>query len=1496
MKTPQTYSVNAFKIGTRYVTTVRARINKQELNIIVDSGAQRTIAHPEKVKVTEEQVKQNETVNIRSGLSADIVTARVATLPITFKDGTTIQHDIVLTDTLQEDVLLGADILKKYKAKVQFHEDPEKESITLSIPAKGDTQSTVSVNTVKLMGVPPTPDTETDKRKEETPYRPPMIKLITTEEVLIKPWSTYVIATMAQGGKVEKGLLAVDAYIPDENPDKWIKRAKDMHVHPTILDLGADDMKRLPVTITNTTNSPIRIMEGELIASGERIVEFLWVKKVITTSEKLPKRSEFQIDVRHIKNKSSVQWLGNVLSNNKDAFAFEGEPLGHTDLAKHSIETTTDTPVNRQQHRQTYEQWTASQKEVETLLRQGIVEYCDSKYNSPLVLVMKPNGEWRLCIDYRALNEVTVDAPFPMPILEEALAMIAGMKIFSTIDLKQGYYQILVEPADKHKTAFTVYGMGTFQWVRMPFGLVNAPFTFVRVIKKALKDVFQIRDQTGVLKSVIFDYMDDLLVASVDEQYHKQHLEMAFKALIEAKLKIHPGKCSWLKKQIKFLGHLVGENGTKMDPSRIEAVLKWKKPTSYKEVQMFLGFVNYCRKFVPNLGKTVAPLYPLSVSKQSFIWKDIHEKAFTDTKECFKTSHVLANPVFNEANRPFTLSIDASDQGIGAELKQKQGDGQYRPIGFFSKSWTLAQTAYPPSQKEAVAMFEAVREFQFYLHNRKDVTVVTDCSALTNAFDKNRINGRMIRNMALFIQGVMPNLKWIPGKENTIADYLSRSLAVDPVESHIAELCSPYGASDVAINRVTDMSPEQMLGQNVKDIYEILKKTQKEDENLQLIANFLETRKLPSNRKGKEAIFARAFDYEKGEDGLYRYKNRIYVPPPMRLTVLAQAHDAPLSGHGGRDRTMAHLKMFTWPNMARDVNRYISSCTVCVERSPKPHPKPTLSANIPRPFQPMTELAIDCLTGFPESKGGYKHALVVLDRMSRWVEIYLLKDLTADSIVEALTFNHIVRHGCPIHILADRATNQTAGVMEQAMKMMGIKLTFSVPHAHNTNGAVERAIQTLKHFVSPYLNEKQTNWDQALMVAAFAYNSAPTRISGFSPFQILYGRDPILPVIAKLEAAINQGMTYLEQEKAVEAATKHVEKETAKAIRAMFKGIWRRAFDKELEYRSEVPIRKGPLTSGASSMPTGVPMTNTLTRTMGSTYAFPGSFNFQQSMTQWDNTQIPVAFSQHQPDTSHRQHRWAIPDLPEHLRSQGPQEQTTGVNSQQEQKQLAQEQSKEPNKSPNDGTETEKETGRNYGPITRFAVGTHVYVYKPKPEAGRHHKVEPQYYGPCTVIKVVSDSTRLLRLPTGQESVEAVANLRGYEPQSVRDEIASPQKRKREGRGPNTSFKMVIKDTGPQQKQTRAVYRAPAQKTSTSELGQFEIERITDMKTIAGKKLYLVEWKNARAAPSWESENRFTDWERFHIVRYLNRIRRQTKTYDETETEPIKKNPKQTNS
>ena len=431
---------------------------------------------------------------------------------------------------------------------------------------------------------------------------------------------------------------------------------------------------------------------------------------------------------------------------------------GTTDLTEHKIELNTSAPIRVKQYPIPYAKREDIDKEVEMMLKYGVIEEATSEYNSPVVMVRKKDNSNRFCIDFRRLNAVTKFDTEPMGNIDDILAGLEADKYFTKIDLAKGYWQIPVEKESKHVTAFST-SKGTYQFIKMPFGMVNSGATFNRMMRKLLVNC----PNTD-------HYVDDILGHTTSWGKHMEMLRDVLGRIRDAGLTVRPTKCLIGYGNIGFTGHVVGNGIVQMEQEKLQKIRDAPQPKTKKQVRSFLGLAGYYRRFIPSFAETAAPLTDLTKKGASskVEWQPVHEHAFNTLKTQLTKEPILRLP---DLAKSFILQADASDNGIGAVLLQQHDDGIF-PVAYASKKLLRREKNYSVTERECLSIVFGIKKFQKYLYG-KQFTIQTDHAPLS-FIQRSKIGSGRIMRWALFLQNYSFKIEAIKGSENVCADYLSR--------------------------------------------------------------------------------------------------------------------------------------------------------------------------------------------------------------------------------------------------------------------------------------------------------------------------------------------------------------------------------------------------------------------------------------------------------------------------------------------------------------------------------------------------------------------------------------------------------------------------------------------------------------------------------------------------------------------------------------------------
>ena len=546
-----------------------------------------------------------------------------------------------------------------------------------------------------------------------------------------------------------------------------------------------------------------------------------------------------------------------------DVFALSELERGEVEGIRHEIDTGDSPPIRQPPRRVPFSLRPTIKGLVDNMLKTKVVQESNSPWSSPVVLVKKKSGEYRFCVDYRALNAVTRKDVFPMPRIDDMLDQLGGKKIFTTLDARSGYWQIKMGSESQEKTAFSTHD-GLYEFRVMPFGVCNGPATFQRLMHHALRGF-------GEFCNV---YIDDMIVFSSSVGEHLEHLQLVFDRLREVGVRLHPAKCEFASPKVHYLGHVITAEGILPNPDKVKAVKEFRNPTNVKEVREFLGLAGYYRRFVPNFARVAGPLHSLTRQEVPFHWTRECQQSFDSLKQLLSEPPVLAYPDFA---RPFTLHTDASGKGLGAVLEQEGEEGKNHPVAYASRTLSKHEKNYGITDLEALGVVWALRHFRAYLLGHACV-VVTDHAPLRALLKAKHQSGKLAR-WGQTIAEFNVEIKYRPGRQHSNADALSRA----PLES-----VNSVQADETTTNTV---ATDNMASQ------------QRDDPQLKAIIEYLDGGILPTDEKlAKRLVLERSrFTIQ---DGVLFYVDvarenslRVAVSSNSQRKLLEEIHGGSLSGH-----------------------------------------------------------------------------------------------------------------------------------------------------------------------------------------------------------------------------------------------------------------------------------------------------------------------------------------------------------------------------------------------------------------------------------------------------------------------------------------------------------------------------------------------------------------------------------------------------------------------
>ena len=758
-----------------------------------------------------------------------------------------------------------------------------------------------------------------------------------------------------------------------------------------------------------------------------------------------------------------------LLEENLDIIATSSEELTPSDLAPHKINLKANAkPVKQRCYRVTKFKSDIIKEELIKLIKKKLVVPSYSEWSSPVVVVPKANGKWRLCVDYRKVNDLTEKDSYALPYIDEIFDSLDGAKIFTTMDLYSGYHQILMDEESVEITSFTTK-FGNYQFKVMPFGLTGAPATFQREMNRIL---------FPLIGKCVFNFIDDILIYSKTVEEHIQHIKQVLAIFKEHKLKINIEKCHFMQTEVEVLGHKISTKGLSPQNSKIEAIKAWKEPTNIHELRSFLGAVGYYRNFINEYAQTSAPLCKLLRKGVKYKWNNEQKQSFTKLKEKLINAPILKYPDFS---KEFIIRTDASYEGIGGVLLQKDESEIEHPIHFISRSLTKAEKNYGITDLEGTALYYCITKLKPYIMGSPFRTIVfTDHKPLLGLFNNKEPNNARQTRWCLTASMLKVDIRYEQGKKNVVADALSRM-------------------------------------KNDKEQKVLAIKTNKDDENDSLskvIKEFIEEK------------FTKIDGIDYFIDG-NNYR-KLVTETNEKLKLIIEAHHV---GHEGYYKTYQRLrKSYYWNDMVNDIKRIISKCEKCQLNRPQPYPEPT--ENIPTEVEgPFTHLGLDIIGPLIKTGNKNQYIIVAVDYFTKWVEAEPTENITSKDIIKFL-INVFARHGVPQVITTDNGVQFTSDMTKIFLDLYDVYVKFTTTYHPESNGLVENRNKEIGKLLR-LLGEENKDWDEVLPSALWALRTTKNSVTKHSSFELVYGREDQQPfdIAARPTQGVNKSSDEILLEK-----------------------------------------------------------------------------------------------------------------------------------------------------------------------------------------------------------------------------------------------------------------------------------------------------------------------------------------------------------------------------
>ena len=826
-----------------------------------------------------------------------------------------------------------------------------------------------------------------------------------------------------------------------------------------------------------------------------------------------------------------------------DVFSEErAEDLPELGRKTHGIDTGTQEPPYGPVYNLSETELATLREYLQSSEKKGWIRRSVSPAGAPILFVQKKDGSLRLCVDYRGLNKITVKNRHPLPLITETLDRLRGAKVFTKLDIRNAYHRIRIRPGDEWKTAFrTRYGH--FEYKVMPFGLANAPATFQAYMNETLE---------GLVDTICVVYLDDILIYSSKEEDHTHHVREVLGRLREANLYVKLSKCEFNTKQVGFLGYTVTTEGVAMEDDRVAAIAEWPTPKTYREVQVFLGFANFYRRFIERYSSVVAPLTGLmkgaKAGKQTgpFVWGVEQRSAFDRLKKAFTTAPTL---VHFDPSRKIRLETDSSGFGLAGNLSQyvettKLGElGRWHPVAFYSKKLEPAELNYETHDQEMLAIVRSFEQWRHYLEgSQHSIEVLTDHNNLRYFMETTALTRRQAR-WAQALSAYDFHISYRTGKTNPAdgpsrrPDYEeekgSQNVMLPTFQNKLRKAIqageAPQIRRVVADLQEVGTTPGEDQSKDTKSpglvvprvmVAAMAKGESAYSATTEPLADLIKTLQAADElavHRAKDAGSARAkgsSDWRVDDAGILRFKGAAYVPPnqAVRMEIFKICHDDPLAGHFGYKKTQELIRRkYYWPGLDQETREYVRGCDQCQRIKPVRHKPYGEMQGLKMPSKPFESISMDFITDLPPSIGpdqakASDSILVIVDRYTK-VSKYIpcRKTITATELARVFLEYWVKDFGIPAEIITDRGSVFTCHFWSAFCFHLKVRRNLSTAFHPQSDGQTERQNQNIEAYLRLHCNQHQDNWVELLHFAELTYNNAFHDSIQMSPNQARYG-------------------------------------------------------------------------------------------------------------------------------------------------------------------------------------------------------------------------------------------------------------------------------------------------------------------------------------------------------------------------------------------------------
>lgn len=743
-------------------------------------------------------------------------------------------------------------------------------------------------------------------------------------------------------------------------------------------------------------------------------------------------------------------------------YLIEGTAATTVKTGEMDIKLTSNAPVVYRPYKLSYEEKLKVRVITADLLDKGIIRRSQSEYASPIILVKKRDGSDRLCVDFRALNRITVKDRYPLPLIDDHIDRLGTATFFTSLDMATGFHQIRIKEECIHLTGF-VTPEDHFEYLKMPYGLANSPITYQRIINDTLRDLIN--------EGNVLVYVDDVLVLSSSVSEGIELLHRVLHTLTQAGFSINLKKCTFLTTEVEYLGRVISQGQVRPSPRKVEALANTSPPQNVKQVRQLLGLAGYFRRYIKDYARKTACIANLTKKNVTFHWGNEQEEV---RQELIK--HLTSEPILAIFDHKFPTEVhtDASSIGYGAVLFQTHPDGKKHVVSYFSKVTQGAESRYHSYELETLAVVKALQHYRHYLVGLRFV-VVTDCNALKATEHKKDLIPRVAR-WWIYLQDFDFSVEYRKGIMMPHADYLSRN-----------------PAAPITVNQISKPKNWAQIAQAADD------ETQKLLEQLQ-----------EGNLDASRYVSRNDLLY-------YRYtpvgeppRLLCYVPKGHRLSLLRVFHDE--HEHVGADKTVdLILKHFWFPGLRQFVVKYVAHCLICISKKRVPRAPQQPITSWEKPDVPFDTIHLDALGPLPLSDN-YRFVLIIIDAFTKYSLLYPICRQDVAELKRVVT-QAISLFGVPRLMVTDKGRMFESREFVTWVNDMGCDLHYITPEMHQANGQVERYVRTVLNMIRIETNHKGSSWSEVLWKLQLVLNITKQKSTCTSPLNLLVGTEATTPVI-----------------------------------------------------------------------------------------------------------------------------------------------------------------------------------------------------------------------------------------------------------------------------------------------------------------------------------------------------------------------------------------------